>query len=205
MTFRRRCPASEPRVMTVTDVMQDLHRHHINVALVIRLAAIELDALEQGRSTDYSLLEDIMAYVTGYSDVHHHPTEDIVFASLKERAPERIGEIEAVLAEHDELISAGKRFRGRLEAAREDAMVRRDELVGAGREYFAKLKQHMSVEEARLFPLVMRSLEHDDWDGIERRIVARADPLFGASRDESFRRLWQRIQTYEQALERSGH
>ena len=81
--------------------MKDLHEHHINIALVLRLGAAELDALEQGESTDYSLLEDIMAYVTGYSDTHHHPTEDVVFASLKLRAPEQAAEIEAILAEHE--------------------------------------------------------------------------------------------------------
>lgn len=183
----------------MSDVMKDLHAHHANVALVLRLGNAELDALEQGSSADYSLLEDIMSYVTGYSDTYHHPTEDIVFGRVIERAPESAAEIEAVLAEHDELIEKGKRFYEQLEAASEDAMVRRDALVNAGREYFSQLHEHMSAEEARLFPLAMRTLAAEDWAGIEQRIVAQADPLFGASRDEAFRRLWQRIEAHEAA------
>jgi hemerythrin-like domain-containing protein len=179
------------------DIMKDLHEHHVNVALVLRLGNAELDALEQGSSADYTLLEDIMSYVTGFSDTHHHPTEDIVFARVVERAPESAGEIEPILAEHDALIEKGRLFYERLEAVREDAMVRRDELVAAGREYFSQLHKHMSAEETRLFPLAMRTLAPEDWGGIEQRIVARADPLFGASRDESFRRLWQRIEAHE--------
>ncbi len=181
----------------MSEVMKNLHEHHLNIALVLRLGAAELDALEQGESTDYSLLEDIMAYVTGYSDTHHHPTEDVVFASLQRRAPEQAAEIEAILAEHEELIAKGEIFRDRLEAAQEDEMVRRDELVGAGREYFSKLQQHMSFEEGRLFPLAKRMLGPEDWIGIEQGIVARADPLFAGTRDETFRRLWQRIQAHD--------
>jgi hemerythrin-like domain-containing protein len=177
--------------------MKDLHEHHINIALVLRLGAAELDALEQGESTDYSLLEDIMAYVTGYSDTHHHPTEDVVFASLKLRAPEQAAEIEAILAEHEELIAKGKAFRDGLEAAQEDAMVRRDQLVGAGREYFSKLQHHMSIEEGLLFPLARRMLGPEDWAGIEHGIVAHADPLFAEAHDETFRRLWQRIHAHD--------
>ena len=71
------------------DIIASLHEDHINVAQVAGVAREELRRLAAGEAADYALLEDIMCYVTGYPDTHHHPTEDIVFARLKERSPAR--------------------------------------------------------------------------------------------------------------------
>ena len=58
------------------DIIERLHDDHVNVAQVANLVREELRLLEAGETVDYALLEDVMCYVTGYPDTHHHPTED---------------------------------------------------------------------------------------------------------------------------------
>ena len=85
-------------------VLDDLHEDHKNIARVLALLNHELETLADAHSPDYELVEDIMRYVTGYPDTQHHPTEDIVFQRLEERAPETTADIAATLAEHHRLV-----------------------------------------------------------------------------------------------------
>lgn len=181
----------------MSDIVVALHADHVNFARIAALAEHALDELEAGRSTDLSLLEDIMRYVTGYPDTHHHPTEDIVFEHLSKRAPEMQPDLDAILAEHEAIIDAGRRFLDAIEAAEEDAMVQRVDLIELGREYLAKLKRHMDIEEARLFPAARTSLTDADWASVHEQVDQRSDPLFGPSRDEEYRRLWRMIELHE--------
>jgi hemerythrin-like domain-containing protein len=176
--------------------MTGLHQDHVNLARILRLGERELAALERGDSTDLDLLEDIMRYVTGYPDAHHHPTEDVVFERLKRRVPETAAEIDAIVAEHEEIIAKGRSFLDALEAAQDDAMMRRDELVRRGNGYFAALRRHMDTEEGRLFPSAARNLTPADWRAIEGRVEAAPDPLFGPQFDERFRHLRERIEAH---------
>jgi len=180
----------------VTDVLAELRRDHANISRVMRVAARELDALEAGESADYGLLEEIMRYLTGYSDAHHHPTEDILFAELGVRSPAARAEVDAITAEHDTLIVRGREFLEAVEAVEDEVMVRRDALVRSGRDYFAALGRHMGIEEARLFPLATQELSPEAWEALGERIERAPDPLFGPALDEEYRRLWQRIEAH---------
>lgn len=160
------------------------------------LAARVLDAFEAGESADFALLEEIMRYATGYPDTHHHPVEDIVFDRLKQCEPAMADELDAVLAEHEDIIALGRRFLDAVEAVEEEAMVSRAELLRLGRDYLTRLNRHMDAEEARLFPAATASLTESDWEQIRARIQDREDPLFGASRERAYSRLWQLIQSH---------
>lgn len=176
--------------------MASLHDDHVNVAQIAELAREELRRVEAGEAADFSLLEDIMCYVTGYPDTHHHPTEDIVFERLKERSPDAAGEVDALLAEHEELITRGRRFLDAIRAAEDEAFVLRKDLLQRGRDYLALLERHMNTEEGRLFPRATRDLTEEDWEHLSERIEQRPDPLFGPAIDEDYRRLWRRIQAH---------
>ena len=121
-------------------VLDDLHEDHKNIARVLALLNHELKTLADVHTPDYELVEDIMRYVTGYPDTHHHPTEDIVFQHLKERAPETAADIAAILAEHHRLVEAGTKFLKAIEAVEHEAMMQRTELLALGRAYAELLK-----------------------------------------------------------------
>ena len=179
----------------MTDVMQGLRRDHVHLAEIANIARQELEALEAGEHAEYSLLEDIMRYVTGYPDTHHHPTEDVVFAQLKTRTPGAAEDVDRILTEHVVLLSKSRLFLEAIQAVEEGTIMRRDEFVHRGRDYMDFLAEHMRVEEFLLFPMAEEQLTEADWLEVGRRVKQKADPVFGVSVDEDYRRLWQRIQS----------
>ncbi len=176
------------------DIIASLHDDHVNVAQVAHLAREELRLLEAGETVDYSLLEDVMCYVTSYPDTHHHPTEDLVFERLKQRAPDAAEDVDSILAEHEELIAKGQRFLEAIRAVAQEAFVLREDLLHRGGDYLSMLERHMNTEEDQLFPRARKELTDEDWEHLGKRIEQRPDPLFGPALDEDYRRLWQRIQ-----------
>ena len=166
------------------------------MAQISTLAGRELALIEAGQTADLDMLEDIMRYVTGYPDTHHHPTEDIVFEQLKLRVPEAADEVDAILSEQRQMIESGTRFLEAVRAVEEEAILVRVDFVLTGRRYFSLLERHMNVEESRLFPLAQSKLTAEDWQQLGERIEQRPDPLFGASLDQDYRRLRQRIEAH---------
>jgi hemerythrin-like domain-containing protein len=180
------------------DVMRGLYQDHVHLAEIANIARQELEALEAGEEAEYSLLEDVMRYVTGYPDMHHHPTEDIVFAQLKVRFPDAGKHVDRILSEHAHLLERSRRFLEAIQAVEEGTIMRRDEFVHRGQAYLRLLGEHMRVEESRLFPMAQKHLSDADWAEIGGRVKQQADPVFGASVDEDYRQLWQRIQSQRQ-------
>lgn len=178
------------------DILASLQDDHVNFAQVASLAREELRLLETGETVDYSLLEDVMCYVTGYLDTHHHPTEDVVFERLKEIAPDTADEVNSILAEHKELIARGRRFLEAIRAVAHEAFVLREDLLHRGHDYLSMLERHMNTEEDQLFPRARKELTDEDWERLGERIERRPDPLFGPALQEDYRRLWQRIQAH---------
>lgn len=181
---------------SMADLLDSLHRDHINQTRLMVIADRALDDLESGASTDFGLLEDIMRYMTDYPDLHHHPAEDVVFNKLMQREPELEGRLHAMLDEHERIIAAGRQFLAAIQAVEEDAMLRRDRFVGQGRDYLAALKAHMNIEEGELFPAARQKLTASDWDELDDLVGHRPDPLFGASIDAECARLWKLIQLH---------
>lgn len=142
------------------------------MAQLVPVLRAGLSKLQTGEHVDLELLEEIMIYVTQYPDRIHHPTEDIIFARLKEKAPELRRELTSIMEEHDDLVRAGRRFLSLLRAAAEDAPVPRPQIVAEGQRYVDMLIEHMNTEESTLFPAAARNLATDDWDWIESRAIA---------------------------------
>jgi hemerythrin-like domain-containing protein len=80
------------------DGLASWNRDHTNFAVLLDLFERELDLFHTGESPDYDLMTDIMFYMIHYTDVIHHPREDLAFAQIKSREPAAaaaVGELEA--------------------------------------------------------------------------------------------------------------
>lgn len=178
------------------EILEGLHEDHINMSTICAIVDAELIEIENGGKPDFGLLEDIMAYVTAYPDKVHHPTEDVVFERLVSAAPEAGADIEQLLAEHTELIAAGRDFLALVRAVEEEAVVTRAEIVAKGRAYLEMLTGHMDKEESGLFRLAADRLGASDWAAIGAQVQAMEDPLFGPAVANDYRRLWRRIKAH---------
>ena len=180
----------------MTSILESLRQDHVNMAVISSLAFHELAKIEAGQTAEFDLLEDIMCYITGYPDTHHHPTEDILFERLKSRVPEAADEVDAILSEHQQMIASGTRFLDLVRAVKNEVVMVRDDIVQMGRAYFSLLERHMSIEERRLFPLAQYKLTLKDWEQLGERIEQRPDSLFDVPLNNYYRLLRCRIEAY---------
>jgi hemerythrin-like domain-containing protein len=178
------------------EILAELRRDHANLSRMMRLAARELDAFEAGETVDYGLLEDIMRYITGYSDVHHHPAEDLVYDALGRISPDAARDVASIIDEHAVILELGKEFLTAIESVEEEAIVPRGLLLEKGRRYLEALGRHMHTEESRLFPLAEKQLAADVWHRLEEKAARPPDPLFGPSVEQDYANLRHRIEAH---------
>ena len=164
--------------------MQTLHDDHVNVARLLDLIERSLELTSRGDRSDLALAQQAMRYMTTYPDIYHHPTEDIVFATLVGRAPETQTVVEQLSAEHLVLGTSGASFLQTLQTDDNDA-----ELLRVGEAYVTTLRAHMNVEEGKVFPIIKVVLRDADWDKMTRELEFARDPLFGPQLKSSYQAL----------------
>ncbi len=177
----------------MSDVMSQLHEDHRNAARLLDLLEEQIGKIQQAGRADFEVMMDIMEYMTRYPDMHHHPTEDLVFERLVRRDAGTRAAVEDLLHEHKLLAEKGSTFHRALSEVVDGALVARDPLEQQGRDYIELLRRHMSKEEGQVFPLAKQRLRDEDWNAVEQAMGSMQDPLFGEALDEEYRALYQLI------------
>jgi len=164
------------RIMHPIDIW---HGEHVNFAKLLDLLDGQLVTLHAADRPDYELMRDIIYYLRHYSDRYHHPREDLVFALMLNRDPSLELIINRLLQEHRVIAGAGEEVRERVQQVLDDAVVPRASLEMALAVYITFYRHHLNTEESKIMPLAMKMLGSTDWDEINAKIPAQADPLFG--------------------------
>jgi hemerythrin-like domain-containing protein len=176
-----------PRVISV------LRKDHQNVGVLLQLLDPLAGKLGTGTPADFVPILDIMNYMTRYSDLFHHPMEELVFNKLIERDDSAAPLAATLTAEHKMLGEKGGQVLQSVRNVVNGFEPHERGLAPECRDYVASLRRHMSREESEVFPLASRLLNDDEWGSIERGLVARADPLFGAGREAEYVALYNQI------------
>ena len=170
-------------------IMQILHDDHINVTRLLDLMEGILEQVQSGSLARVNVACKVMSYMTAYPDLYHHPTEDVVFQHLMMRAAETKPLVEQLFEEHQTIGAAGSDLLGRLKMANVKVSVSPDELVRPGLQYLLLLRDHMNMEEGKIFPLAKVILSSHDWDLLDETIATTRDPLFGEQVQKSYQDL----------------
>ncbi|MCH8136349.1 MAG: hemerythrin domain-containing protein [Proteobacteria bacterium] len=170
-----------------------LKRDHANIAKLLDILESEILAIKVGKTPDYSLMQDIMRYLTQHSDRFHHPKEDLIFARLLKRDTAIRAEVEALIEEHILIGLAGQEFAGLLVTSGADTVESREQLGASGQDYIRNLREHMSREEGKLFPTASVVLTKKDWHFIDTAADAINDPLFDDMTADDYKRLYRLI------------
>jgi hypothetical protein len=91
------------------------HAEHVNFARLLNVLDGQLVLFHGGKVPDYELMLNIMFYMTHYSDVLHHPKEDLVFAKIREREMGVAATVDKLAAQHARLHDAGRELVRQLE------------------------------------------------------------------------------------------
>jgi hemerythrin-like domain-containing protein len=175
------------------DTLALWHADHVNFAWLLTLLEKQLALFHDEGSPDYDLMLDIMYYMTHYSDVVHHPKEDLVFAMVKEREQGAAPRVDDLARQHARLKEAGDALVEALDGIVDGTMASRARIEGMARDYVANLRSHMRTEERDILPLAAKLLGQDDWSAIDAAVAQIADPLFGSSAEQRYAALREQI------------
>ncbi len=177
----------------MSHVIAALTRDHANISKLLEILESEILAITVGKTPDYPLMQDIMRYLSQYSDRFHHPKEDLIFAQLLRRDPDVRIEVEELIEEHVLIGLAGREFSSLLHASSVDSVVLRERLSSAGSNFVRSQREHMSKEENKLFPLAGQLLSEKEWQIIDGAIGSIDDPLFDEMTSDDYQRLYRLI------------
>jgi len=155
------------------------HAEHVNFSKLLNVLDGQLMLFHGGKTPDYELMLNIMFYMTHYSDVLHHPKEDLVFAKIREREKGVAATVDKLAAQHARLHSAGQELVRQLDDIVNGTISSREAVEAVARDYVDTLRSHMRLEEDEILPLADRLLTPRDWKAIHAAIGDFEDPLFG--------------------------
>ncbi len=169
------------------------HTEHANFARLLNLLDDQLALFHDAAAPDYELMQEIMFYMTHYSDVLHHPKEDLVFAKIREREGTVGKVVDELAAQHVHLKSSGAHLVSQLDEIINGTISSRAQIEATARDYVDTLRQHMRIEETQILPLAERLLTAQDWSAIHAAIGRVEDPLFGRHPERRYASLHQQI------------
>ena len=169
-----------------------LREDHRNMAILLKLLEEETAKARRGGNPDFELLDDILHYMSVYSDAVHHPTEDIIYSRLEAAGAEYAEGLEEVEVQHRELAARGNHLKEECEAALSGAAVVRERFIDDATRYVELLMKHMYWEESDLF----RRAERLQGETVDMSGFAANDPVFGARSGGAFETLLERLRDH---------
>lgn len=173
----------------MTDIIQELHSEHAQMAELLTILEREIDRLDSGGSPDYEIVEAILAYFLDYPDLCHHPKEDVIAKRLRNRSQVAAKMAEKLITQHVELAALSRSFAKVVEQVLGEAEMPRERVVAAGRDFIAAQRRHMEKEEQHFLPMARDLLSPLDLAELRSELPERKDPLFGAEVKKRFEAL----------------
>jgi hemerythrin-like domain-containing protein len=170
----------------MSDTLAQWHTDHLNFAKLLNILEAELDLFHGGDTPNYELMLDIMFYMTHYSDVLHHPREDLALAKIKERQASAGPLIDELTRQHVLIREWGEELVTDLDGVVNGSILSRERVEVPGRNYIANFRSHMQTEETEILPLAAKLLRDKDWSKIEATIRHLEDPLFGDAAEQRY-------------------
>jgi hemerythrin-like domain-containing protein len=174
----------------MADIIQQLQKDHLNAVKLLDILEVQVRTLHEDETNDYLLMFDVMHYMRQYSDLFHHPKEDLIFEKLKDRDASARPIVDKLMVEHKALEEKGAQFFESLQAIVNESIVSRETLESQGHSYITLVYSHMKKEEDQVFPLASKLLREEDWAEIDMAMESKADPIFGGAVEEKYRTLY---------------
>jgi hemerythrin-like domain-containing protein len=161
-----------------------------------RLLAIlrrELVLLEDEKNINYTLVKEIIDYLSSHSEAVHHPKEDLIYHYYIEKYGDKTG---ITNLEEDHKVLAGKThdFLDLIDMVLQDAVVPQDIIVVQLSEFIKSQKMHLDMEEKEIIPLILDTFSAHDWKHVESQWGSSDDdPVFGDSIAARYKHLANRV------------
>ena len=188
--------ANQELGIAMSDILQKLHQDHIHMAQVLDVLDRQLDIIrhpESGDDADMNLIRESALYFMTFPDKVHHVAEDKVFEKTEQVAPDMKPQFEKLRSDHVALASVGKEFHEMMDNLCSGQVMQRAELVAEIEKFIDVQREHMNLEEGKIFPEAKSSLSKTNIDEIEAEYEASVDPIFGPKVEKYFEQIRQAI------------
>lgn len=179
--------------LAMTDILSLLREEHENMAKLLAVLRRQIEEFEEGRTPDYQMIQAILEYSLEYSDLYHHPKEDLVFARLRERMPAVINTVNDLEEDHRKLAARTRRFAEAINNVYEGAELPRERVMQMADDFLNASENHMRMEDETIFPIAEKYLTDEDWAAIAAAAADREDPLFGPQVESMYKPLHDEI------------
>lgn len=182
-------------------IIERLTEEHRNIEKLLVILERELDVFDRGERPDYEVFRAIISYFEVYTEVYHHPQEELVFAKLRERDPAAAAKIGNLADEHRKGTERLRRVAHAIRNVLADREILRQNVDAVIRDFIASERRHMAAEDRNFFPVAIEALKPHDWTEIASSVTAHKDPLFSDITEERFGVLREHISRLEQEAE----
>ena len=128
-----------------------------------------------------------------YSDVIHHPLENIVFNYFLEYYDVNHDDIAHLMNEHEAMPELTKKIIYMLECVISEMPIERNLFCERLTEYIDVQKQHLNYEESKVYPCLSSNMKEHDWQALDVDLNKVDDPLFDQPTDKSYQLLLSRV------------
>lgn len=175
------------------DPVKAWHEEHAYFRRLLELLRKQLDAFHRDEGPNYELMLDIVSYLHEYSDLIHHPREDVAFERLAQRLPGLALPLARLRQEHRVIAHAGEVLSAQLNAVLGGAMLARVAVEVSIATYLVYYGNHIAREEEDVLARAAEALTAEDWIAVRDAVPGIADPVFGSRPEDRYRELRRRI------------
>ena len=172
-----------------------LFAEHRSLAAVLRgMLYLVRDIGLRGTAPTFDVLGAMVYYIDAFPERFHQPKEDAyLFRLLAQRSADASALIDRLQAEHRVGAEKIRALDHALARYRHGGPAEFAAFAQTVQAYASFHWDHMRTEEDRLVPLARRHLTAQDWNEIDAAFAGHSDPLFGASIQDGYERMFRTI------------
>lgn len=171
-----------------------LLNEHDHIQKMLNLLEMLFLNLCRGRPPNYPMMHSIIVYVQEYPEQAHHPLEDAIFSFLIKKDTNGSRLAAELIQDHTELEVITRKLRKSLELYKRGTHPESDELTQKLSDFLIRQRQHLYVEEMKVYPLLKRIFTEKDWESIETIVPDIEDPVFGERTLSDYELLYREIE-----------
>ena len=156
-------------------IIEQLHEDHKQLVRILYHLEREIKALSGLTNTPGSLeaLLDILDYIQVYPEIWHHPTEDVIYQMLQEKAIPGPDLLTEAIEEHAVLELLTDNLQQYVNASATGQQLSSARFIKSAGDYVSRQLRHMEQEQTILFPLAEKYLNKNDWEKIKQQLKDR--------------------------------
>lgn len=174
-------------------ILNELHRDHINLNKMLAILRQKVAKLRAGNHPNFSLMADVINYISNYADAYHHSREDSMYQYFHGRNAELDKLLVNCEKEHAKMKHTSTELSETIDGILHDAVIPMDKFTDKLEAFLDEQAEHLNVEEGSLFPMIQGIATDQDWVELSNTLPKSADPLFGEKQTHEYMDLYKEL------------